>query len=186
MFDNLDSSNESKTEYHSAFYKRLNHDGPFSWTEIIDAYHGILREVVSPLVNKEFIYQTFPSFRVHVPNYKATYKWHYDSDIDHRHPDGEINFQIPLTVMYGTSATWCESVPGLGDYKPMNCHPGQLVCFNGNKLTHGNKINETGLTRVSLDFRILPRDKYFPERNLTSVTKGTDFKVGGYYSEFSR
>lgn len=186
MFDNLNSENESKTRYHETFYKRLNADGPFSWNEIMETYAGILREVVSPVISKEFIHQTFPSLRVHVPKHKATYKWHYDSDADHRHPEGEINFQIPLTVMYNTSATWCESVPGLGDFRPMNCYPGQILCFNGNKLTHGNKVNDTGLTRVSLDFRILPKENYYPEKNLTSVTKGTDFRIGGYYSELLR
>ena len=32
----------------------------------------------------------------------------------------------------------------------------EFIVFNGNKCIHGNKLNDTGKTRVSLDFRIIP------------------------------
>ncbi len=33
---------------------------------------------------------------------------------------------------------------------------GECMSFNGNKCSHYNKINKTGKTRLSFDFRILP------------------------------
>ena len=116
---------------------------------------------------------------------KAINKWHYDADKDHRHPDGEINIQIPLTVMYDSSATWIESIPGLKDFAPMEMFPEQFAIFYGNKCMHGNKTNETGLTRVSLDFRIINKAvlKEQETKLQSSATINTKFAVGGYYEE---
>jgi ectoine hydroxylase-related dioxygenase (phytanoyl-CoA dioxygenase family) len=123
-----------------------------------------------------------PSFRVHLPDDKAIHKWHYDSDKDHLHPEWEINFQIALTDMIGTRATWVEVVPGFKNYVPMEMTYGEYYVFNGNKCTHGNKENISGKTRVSFDFRILPKDKYNPTAK-KSVTAKKKFLLGEYYKE---
>ena len=65
----------------------------------------------------------------------------------------------------------------------MNIKYGEFVEFNGNKCTHGSKINVTGATRVSFDFRILPISKYIKGKNKTSVTQSNKFEVGEYYKE---
>jgi ectoine hydroxylase-related dioxygenase (phytanoyl-CoA dioxygenase family) len=125
-----------------------------------------------------------------LPNDRAIHKWHYDSDAEHKHPDWEINFQLALTKMFDSNATWIESIPGIKDYKPMELEVGQFSIFDGNKLTHGNKPNVTNKTRVSMDFRVIPYDKYeqFKCKNfcwgesLESVTTSRKFDIGGYYS----
>ena len=91
-----------------------------------------------------------------VTNNVAVVKKHYDSDDEHRHPKGEINFIIALTDMYDSNSIWYESYPRLGDFKAMDLKAGDVLCFNGNLCEHYNKINKTGKTRVSMDFRILP------------------------------
>ena len=66
---------------------------------------------------------------MHLPDKKAVNKWHYDSDDDHRHPEGEINFQIALTDSLDTQAMWIESVPGLRDFFPVNLKENQFVLY---------------------------------------------------------
>lgn len=170
--------NESKTKYHELFYLKMNN----GWEELEDAYHLFVKEEVGAIINEDFIYQYMPSFRVHLPNDKAIHKWHYDSDLDHLHPEWEINFQVALTDMYNTQATWIEVVPGLKNYLPMEMSYGEFYIFNGNKCTHGNKENISGKTRVSFDFRVLPKSKYNPS-SIESVTAKKKFLLGEYYKE---
>ena len=179
--DLLEQSNEAETFFHNKFYDKLRE----GWPEIEKTYEDFVLNEVSPLFKEDFLYQQFPSFRVQVPNQMAVSKWHYDSDKDHRHPDWEINFQIALTIMYSTSATWVESVPGLNDFSPMNLSLGEFAIFNGNKCRHGNKINKTNKTRVSLDFRVLPISRYNKETDKKSYY-GRKFVEGGYYKRFRK
>ena len=51
---------------------------------------------------------------------------------------------------------------------------------------HGNKVNETGVTRISLNFRMIPRHLYDlsisqSQSPLSSVTTSTKFVIGSYY-----
>ena len=177
----LKQANEAETFFHQKFYKKLNED----WKEIKIVFESFIKNEVAHLFNQDFLYQKFPSFRVQVPNQTAVSKWHYDSDPDHGHPDWEINFQIALTEMKDTSATWVETVPGLNDFNPMNMNIGEFAIFNGNKCRHGNKPNRSGKTRVSLDFRVLPIDRY-DEKTKKISYYGNKFIDGGYYKRCRR
>ena len=128
------------------------------------------------------MFQITPSFRVHLPNNKAVSLWHYDSDPEHKHPDGEINFQIPLTRAFGTNAMWIESSPGNKNFAPIEMEHGQYAQFDGNKCTHGNKVNDTEITRISFDFRVLPFSKYDSNYEKTTGDLGKRFVIGQYYS----
>lgn len=177
---------ESDSDFHRAFYSKLNLNGPGEpWQEMIDAYDSFVRgEIVDKLGGDvKLLIQKFPSFRVQTPNSQAIHKWHFDSDEDHGHPNGEINVQVPLTVMYDTSATWIEPIPGMGKFEPMQMFPGQYSIFNGNKCMHGNKKNVTGLTRVSFDFRVIPKEVLESQSCNASATLGVKFANGGYYKE---
>ena len=48
---------------------------------------------------------------------------------------------------------------------------------------HGNKLNDTRKTRLSFDFRVIPKSMY-SENSLTknSVTQIIPMKIGSYYS----
>lgn len=177
----LEQSNEAETFFHNKFYDKLRE----GWPEIEKTYEDFVLNEVSPLFKEDFLYQQFPSFRIQAPNQMAVSKWHYDSDKDHRHPDWEINFQIALTIMYSTSATWVESVPGLNDFSPMNLSLGEFAIFNGNKCRHGNKINKTNKTRVSLDFRVLPISRHNKKTDKKSYY-GRKFVEGDYYKRFRK
>jgi hypothetical protein len=94
-----------------------------------------------------------------------------------------MTFQVAVTNVYCTYATWCESLPGLGDYRPMESDADQFTIFNGKKCRRGNRINDTPNTRVSFYFRIVPLDKYMPDMSKASGTKRMIFIVGEYYKE---
>ncbi|MEZ0375114.1 MAG: hypothetical protein ACAI44_38870 [Candidatus Sericytochromatia bacterium] len=148
----LSFDNESKTGFHSSYYARQNN----GWPGMRETYRNFVADLIGPWLGEPVYFQAMPTFRIHLPEQKAIHKWHYDSDSDHGHPLGELNYQIALTPMLPESATWCETRPRAEDFFPMVLLPGQFLQFNGNLCTHGNKKNTSGKTRVSLDFRVLP------------------------------
>ena len=174
----LDFFTETRTKFHKTFYSKLNN----GWPELVSSYEKFIKDEIVTLFRDRIVYQAFPSIRFHLPNDKAIHYWHYDSDKEHMHPDWEINFQLALTDMYDTQATWVESIPGLKDFSPMEMKYGEYYAFNGNKCTHGNKINQTNQTRVSFDFRIMPYNRYLENKKESmSATKGKKFVIGDYY-----
>jgi hypothetical protein len=172
--------NETTTGYQDTFYGKY-HDG---WEDMIASYELFIKNEIKPLFSEDFLYQRFPSFRVHLPGLKAVNKWHYDSDEDHRHPEGEMNFHFGVTECFDTNAMWVESEPRKEDFRPINIKYGEFVQFDGNKCTHGNKTNTTQNTRISFDFRVLPFSKYKVGKNKTSVTLNTKFEEGVYYKKY--
>ena len=174
----LDFDRESVTKFHEHFYEKLNSP----WTELITTYKRFVREVVAKQLNyDDYVFQYLPSFRVHLPGQKVIHKTHYDSDKDHRHPEGEINIFLPLTDCLPNNTIWAESEPGKADYSPMMLKVGEYAIWNGNKCSHMNKENSEDYARVSLDFRILHADKYHPEKSQSSLTSGKKFIIGEYY-----
>jgi len=175
----LKFENESQTDFHSIFYQKLNSP----WTEFIETYKKFIKNEIATHFNEEIIFQSLPSFRAQIPNDQAVHKWHTDSDHDHNHPLGEINYCIAITDMIETSTIWIESEPQKKDFKPMNIKLGEYHRFNGNQCLHGNKRNITNKMRFSLDFRVLPRSKYSESEIKLSATAGRKFAVNHYYSE---
>lgn len=172
-------SHDSCTSFHDAFYNRYRE----GWEEMEALYLSFVTYVCQSLEYSDVLYQRFPTFRVHIPKNVAVGAFHKDGEFNH--PKGEINFIIPCTNSKDTASVWVESEPDKADFKPMPLVVGQLIKFNGNELTHGNKINETGLTRVSMDFRILPYKMYDENNSGTSMTKATKFKEGEYYKRLT-
>jgi len=169
---------DSKTSFHRKFYDRY-HAG---WPEMVILYERFISGVMAPLMSPSFLYQKFPTFRVHLRNNLAVGAFHNDAQFGH--PEGEMNYIIPLTNSDGDASVWVESDIGKGGFQPMALRVGQLVEFNGNKLTHGNRVNTTGKARVSMDFRILPAACYRPDESV-SMTLKTKFKEGEYYSRWN-
>ena len=92
----------------------------------------------------------------------------------------ELNYFVPLTKAYGTNTIWAETEEDLGDYKEIKSDYGECVEWSATKLTHGNKQNITSVTRVSFDFRVIPKSRYIQSNHLTINTK-IPFDIGGYY-----
>lgn len=171
---------DSSTVFHTKFYDRYRE----GWSEMQRLYDTFISEVIAPNYDEDILYQAFPTFRVHLTGNVAVGAFHNDAEFNH--PQGEVNYIIPLTNSDGTASCWLESEPGKRDFEPIKMVIGELISFNGNELTHGNKKNETEKTRVSMDFRILPISKYDESNSGESVTRSTKFKEGAYYKRLNK
>jgi hypothetical protein len=171
---------DSSTELHKTFYDKLRS----GWPKFDAMYESFISKVVSTLFSEDFLYQKNPTVRFHIPGNVAVGAFHTDAEF--HHPAGEINFIIPLTNSDDTASPWVEIEPGKNDFEPMMLRIGQLIMFNGNVLRHGNKVNETKFTRVSMDFRILPISKYDENVIGESITTKTKFREGEYYKRFTK
>jgi hypothetical protein len=59
---------------------------------------------------------------------------------------------------------------------------GHIFRFYGNKCWHYNEPNDTGATRVSVDFRVIPEALWeYNNQKGASVKSGMKFDIGGYY-----
>ena len=172
-------SKDSDTIYHKIFYDTMRS----GWTDFTNVYKYFINNFVQEKIGEPIIYQKWPTFRVHLPDNLAVGAWHTDSDFNH--PEGEINFMLPITKMFESNTVIIESEPGLKDFRQIELEPGEVFMFNGNKCTHGNLPNKTGCTRVSLDFRVLKERDYKPEISKSSITTNTKFTVGNYYEHTS-
>lgn len=64
---------------------------------------------------------------------------------------------------------------------------GQNFRLYGSKCWHYNLVNDTGATRVSIDFRIIPGDQYDENHEAGhSVKAKLAFKIGSYYDMYEK
>lgn len=159
--------NDQKTPFHSRFYHH------FPLLGIQNAYQNLIREVIQPYIGEEVVYQAIPSFRVQFPDNLAVGEKHKDSD--YSHSTDEINFWLPLTDTKNTNTLWIED-------KAYPVKYGEILVFDGANKEHENKINKEGYTRVSLDFRVIPKSKYKPSEKKSINTK-LPMSIGGYWAE---
>ena len=173
-YDLLDDvRTDQTTVYHKHFYNTVS---TTNWYEV---YNKFIKEVIRPLFDNEILYQRIPTFRVHQPNNLAVAAYHRDSE--YSHSTHEINFFLPLTRAFDNNTIWVESEKDKKDFAPMNLNIGECAQWDGANLLHGNKTNDTGVARVSVDFRVLPAEKY-QENELTSITNNTKMIIGDYWS----
>ena len=163
-----------ENDQQSMFHERLYGMGE----EFFRPYRRFLTEVVRPFIGEDIIYQRIPTFRVHLPGNVAVGAFHRDRD--YAHGDSEINFWLPVTRAWDTNTVWIESREGAADYEPQPCEIGEVLIFDGVNLAHGNKVNTTDKTRVSFDFRVVPRSEYVPSTRTSINTKMT-FAIGDYF-----
>lgn len=168
---------DTSTNAHKKFYKYIDTEN----NEFLKTYYNFIFDILLKEFSEDTIFQKSPGLRIAYPNNVAVSTWHSDSDEDNLHPKGEINIFLPLTNCYGNNALWIESEPGLKDYHPIKLSPGQLLIFNGSECVHGNYKNDTPISRISLDFRLLPREKYNPNYKNKSATMNLSYTLGSYY-----
>tara|TARA_B100001063_G_C16775120_1_gene564662 strand:+ start:4988 stop:5701 length:714 start_codon:yes stop_codon:yes gene_type:complete len=170
-----------QTWYHDTFYNYLKTTDEGS--NMQKMYDNLVVEVILPYLGiKEALVQKFPSFRVQLPGNIAVAKMHTDNSLGH--PIGEINFTYAFTDMFDTNTIWIEKMPRLKDFVPINQEANSITSFNANLCMHYNKLNETGKTRMSMDFRVLPLNYYDKDKVLSSHSTKQKFVDGGYYELF--
>lgn len=183
-WEQITFQNDTSTAFHTKYYKSPHYN------EMIELYHHFLKEWLLPqLEEDEYIVQKEPSFRIHIPNNTALgkrgdekdeEKIGFHCDGDYNHPRSEINYMITITGQNDTNSCYVESEPGKGDFHPINIQYGEVFRFYGNQCRHYNMKNNTGKTRISFDFRIIPASQY-EETDNAAIHSGRKFTVGGYY-----
>jgi len=158
---------DQSTSYHSAFY--------WAFENMRDLYERFVHHVAAEHVEAPYCFQGVPTFRVQLPDNLAVGEFHKDAD--YNHPDGEVNFWVPLTPVEDTSAVWIEFDDR---YVPVPVQPGEVLMFDAVNTRHGNVVNRSGRSRVSFDFRCLPMRRH-RDTEAASLNTNLRFVVGGYY-----
>tara|TARA_B100001113_G_C20981854_1_gene566442 strand:+ start:123 stop:785 length:663 start_codon:yes stop_codon:yes gene_type:complete len=177
-YDLFERENDQSTIWHECFYKKIRQDGSFN-----DIYTKFLTNVIKARFDEEIVYQKIPTFRVHLPGNVSVGEFHKDKHYRNQEwadKVQELNYFVPLTKAYGTNTIWAETEENLGDFQEISATYGECVEWSASKLTHGNKQNITRNTRVSFDFRVIPKSRYIESNHLTINTK-IPFDIGGYY-----
>lgn len=183
---------DQSTVFHKMFYKAYDET-------VKEVYERFIKEVIGPRFDNSFVFQRKPTFRVHLPRNKAVGEFHKDGD--YGHPGGEISFFLPVTNAFGTNTIWVkrnvfENDILMGDkfgriksewlydeFFPLECNYGEALIWDACHVVHGNFLNDTLKTRVSLDFRIIPLEEYREDENAKeSLAQGLKFVTGGYYA----
>jgi hypothetical protein len=178
--DNIEIFSREKdqsTIYHKVYYEWAHTE------EFTQLYESFIHSVIKPIYNEQIVYQSIPTFRVAYPNNIAVGEFHKDKfyrDINWAIDVDEDNFFLPFTDAFDTNTIWVESEEDKGDFTPMKCSYGEIIQWDGSNLTHGNKINETGKARVSIDFRVIKYSNYKPSE-YGSINTKTKFQIGEYY-----
>ncbi len=92
---------------------------------------------------------------------------------------------MTFTPMFGSNAMWLETAAHVGHFVPLTLRAGELAVFRGNTWRHFNRLNWSGQSRVSWDFRVIPKSQFKPQPNVTSLHSDRTFTTGegGYYTE---
>lgn len=173
----LKRENDQSTAYHKKYYDWAH------TVEFQELYRSFIEDNIKPLYGEKIVYQKIPTFRIAFQNNIAVGEFHKDKayrNIDWAEKVREDNFFLPFTDAFDTNTIWVETEEDKGDFYAMECKYGECIQWDGSNLTHGNKINETGKTRVSVDFRVMPYSRYEPS-NHGSINMKIKFEIGGYY-----
>lgn len=131
-------------------------------------YERFIREVIRPQYDEAIYYQQRPSHRILFADTPGQSRFHRDRDYGHH--GAEVNYLLVQTPAYATNTIWIESQEGKRDFHPIELKVGEYLRFKGVDLEHGAQLNETGRSRVSFDFRVLPASK-MPTEYLNAATE---------------
>jgi hypothetical protein len=84
---------------------------------------------------------------------------HCDADYA-KHHAAEINIWVPVTSVFESNGLYLESKPSKGDFRPVTLDFGHYLQFYGYGCRHYSTKNDTGATRISFDFRVIPLKDY--------------------------
>ena len=181
--DQVTFNTDTSTYYHKTYY-----NSPF-YNEMIDIYDSFIKTNILPIFNESIVVQKEPSFRISLPNNSALGKCNTDTDSeiigmhcdgDYNHPPEEINFILTITGQENTNSCYIETKPNKGDFFPIKLNKGEFMSFYGNKCRHYNKLNVSGKSRLSLDFRVIPYSLY-KETDSSAVHSNRKFCIGEYF-----
>tara|TARA_A100001011_G_C14296035_1_gene838468 strand:- start:1259 stop:1978 length:720 start_codon:yes stop_codon:yes gene_type:complete len=177
----LKQGTDQNTIFHKAIYSTFDDPDYFS-SDFWKSYKKLCINIVQILKDEtdfrgEWSIQRFPTIRFQFPNNVSVFEFHRDSN--YSHPLGEINCFYALNQCLNTSALQVEKNLGFEDYEPLNLKSGEYAILNTSIFKHGDLINLTGKTRVSMDFRFIP-NKHLKDVK-SSLSKGISFSSDSYF-----
>ena len=177
----LKKGTDQSTIFHRAIYSTFD-DKNFFLTDFWKSYSELSLEIVEILKNQtgysgEWAIQRYPTVRFQFPENVSVFEFHRDSN--YSHPIGEINCFYAINKCINSSALQVEKNLGFEDYVPLNLNPGQYALLNTSIYKHGDFLNATNKTRISMDLRFIPNSKLINEN--ISLTKGIGFNSNSYF-----
>lgn len=173
-YDLLIREKDQSTEWHKKYYEKFEPD--FKKT-----YLKLIHELKIRYGYSGIVYQKIPTFRVQLGDGNlGVGEWHKDKT--YNHGIDELNFWMPFTDTNDLNCVWFESEEDKGDFRPYNVNYGEILVFDGANLKHGNQKNDSGFTRVSVDFRLVDPNKFKPNQ-VGSINMKTKFDIGGYFEK---
>tara|TARA_B100000941_G_C28460014_1_gene530193 strand:+ start:109 stop:828 length:720 start_codon:yes stop_codon:yes gene_type:complete len=177
----LKKGTDQSTIFHKAIYSTFD-DKNFFLTDFWKSYSELSLEIVEILKNEtgyfgEWAIQRYPTIRFQFPENVSVFEFHRDSN--YSHPIGEINCFYAINKCINSSALQVEKNLGFEDYVPLNLNPGQYALLNTSIYKHGDFLNVTNKTRISMDLRFIPNSKLTNEN--ISLTKGIGFNSNSYF-----
>ena len=166
-YEHFERSTDQSTVWHSKYYEKIRSEKLF-----LEKYYKFIEDEIKPRYGEEVVFQRIPTFRVHLPGNIAVGEFHRDRDyrdVDWAKLVKETNYFLPLTEAFDTNTIWAESEDGKEDFSPLNCEYGSYYEWDASNLLHGNKDNISKNTRVSFDFRVIPKSKYIESEHLTTT-----------------
>lgn len=147
----------------------------------IEQYKAFVLNEIAPTCGDAsgVVFQCPPTIRVAMPSRAATIKKHSDSEYD-RHQPGEINFWVPVGKVFGNNCLRIESAPNANDFAKVPLTANQYLRFDGYSCAHHTVPNDTGYTRISFDFRVVPQSLYVESQSVNKKNRG---KIGDYRAE---
>jgi len=165
-----DQYNDQETPHHKKFYSEFEE-------KLIPTYNMFIEQCIKHKFDEDIVYQGKPTFRCNIPQNRAV-PYHRDSDFNH--DEFERNFWLPFTDTNEHNTIYIESERGKRDFKPYTLKYGEVLFFDGANLEHGNKVNESDKTRMSMDFRIIVK-KDFKNSSKTTLSNNTKMTLGEYW-----
>lgn len=181
----LKKGTDQSTIFHKLIYSSFDNPNYVSSNFCIN-YINLALEILDILKDKtgyqgEWAIQRFPTVRIQFPKNVSVFEFHRDSN--YSHPIGEINCFYAINQCFNSSALQVERNLGFEDYEPLNLNPGEYALLNTSIYKHGDILNETKKTRVSMDFRFIPISKLTEGK--ISLTRGIGFNTNSYFIEES-
>jgi hypothetical protein len=173
-YDLLVREKDQSTKWHKKYYQKFESD-------FYPLYLELIKELKNRFQYDEIIFQKIPTFRVQLGDGNlGVGEWHKDKT--YNHGVDELNFWMSFVDTNDLNCVWFESEEDKGDYRPYNVNYGEILVFNGANLNHGNQKNDSGFTRVSVDFRLVAPNKFKPNQE-GSINMKTKFDIGGYFEK---
>ena len=179
----LQKGTDQATIFHKAIYSSFDEEN-FFLSEFWLSYRKHCLSIVEILKQEtgylgDWSIQRFPTIRFQFPENLSVFEFHRDSN--YQHPIGEINCFYAINECFESSALQIEKNLGFEDYVPLNLKPGQYALLNTSIFKHGDILNKTNKTRVSMDFRFIP--SFLLKDNKSSLTKGIRFSSDHYFMQ---